>query len=86
MLPLRKARLHVHLTSFRHESDVQLLDIGIGVEYGDSLFDFDSLQNLLVSDTGNIGTAQQVRIDPLTPYLALPDNTCEGLTKVLPIT
>ncbi|KAI4684320.1 uncharacterized protein J4E84_006308 [Alternaria hordeiaustralica] len=72
-------------TSFRDQDKVDLLDIGIGVEYGESPFEVDSISNLLVADTGETGKAQQVIIDPRNPYLSLPDNTCEGLAKVLPI-
>ncbi|KAL1801681.1 hypothetical protein ACET3X_002023 [Alternaria dauci] len=73
-------------TSFRDPQVVDLLDIGIGVEHGESPFEVDNMQDLLVADAGETGVAQKVRIDPRSPYLSLPDNTCEGLAKVLPIT
>jgi hypothetical protein len=72
-------------TSFRDPDKVSLLDIRIGVEYGESPFEVDSIQNLLVADTGETGIAQEVQIDPRSPYLSLPDNTCKSLAKVLPI-
>ncbi|KAF1962820.1 hypothetical protein CC80DRAFT_512130 [Byssothecium circinans] len=72
-------------TLFEGEDRIDLLDIGIGVEHGDSPFDFDSKSGLLISDTGIVGDPQQVKIDPTTPYLSLPDNTCEGLASTLPI-
>jgi hypothetical protein len=81
-----KGRVIGPLTSvFKEDSLIDLLDITIGVEYGTSPFDFDSKSGLLVGDTGVVGTSQQVKIDPKTPYLSLPDNTCEGLANVLPI-
>jgi hypothetical protein len=72
-------------TSFRDPQIVDLLDIGIGIEHGDSPFEVESMQNLLVPESGETGVAQKVRIDPRSPYLSLPDNTCKGLAKVLPI-
>jgi hypothetical protein len=81
-----KGRVIGPITSmFRDFDRIDLLDINIGVEYGSSPFDFESKNNLLVSDTGVVGTTQQVKVDPSTPYLSLPDNTCEGLAAVLPI-
>ncbi|KAG9189114.1 hypothetical protein G6011_05982 [Alternaria panax] len=80
-----KGRVIGPLTSFRDSDKVDLLDIGIGVEHGDSPFEVDSMQNLLVTNTGETGISQKVQIDPRSPYLFLPDNTCEGLAKVLPI-
>jgi hypothetical protein len=81
-----KGRIIGPITSqFKGVDAIDLLDINIGVEYGSSPFSFDSKKNLLVSDTGSIGASQEVRIDPRSPYLSLPDNTCEGLAAVLPI-
>jgi hypothetical protein len=80
-----KGRIIGPMTSFSHEKAVDLLDIGIGVEYGESPFQFDSKQNLLVGDTEIIGKPLKVWIDPTTPYLSLPHNTCEGLANILPI-
>ncbi|CAI6261009.1 unnamed protein product [Periconia digitata] len=70
---------------FKDFDRIDLLDITIGVKYGSSPFEFASKDNLLISDTGVVGSSQQVRIDPKTPYLSLPDSTCEGLADVLPI-
>lgn len=82
-----KGRIIGPLTSWRAPAwdQVDLLDIGIGVEYGASPFNFTKKQNLLVSDTGAIGKKLPVNIDSRTPYLSLPDNTCEGLASLLPV-
>jgi hypothetical protein len=81
-----KGRVIGPITSmFKDDDKINLLDINIGVEHGESPFDFDSKKNLLIGDTGTVGASQEVKIDPKTPYLSLPDNTCEGLANVLPI-
>lgn len=60
-----------------------LLDIGIGVETGDSPFSFQNKSGLLLLDNDE----DNINIDfvPHAPYLHLPPKTCEGLAKVLPI-
>ncbi|KAF2463683.1 uncharacterized protein BDR25DRAFT_106430 [Lindgomyces ingoldianus] len=79
-----KGRVIGPVTSFSGESIVDLLDIAIGVEFGSSPFGFDSKPGLLLNDSGQVGR-MKVQVDPLTPYLSLPDNTCEGLANILPI-
>lgn len=52
--------------------NVELQDIGIGVEDGDSPFDFQSKDKLLKLPDSNEPGKLAVRIDPLTPYISLP--------------
>lgn len=74
------------VTTFSHPDRVLLHDIGIGVDSGESPFDgFRNKSGLLVGDRGELNQSLRIIIDPLTPYLALPDNTCETLATVLPI-
>ncbi|KAF1969191.1 hypothetical protein BU23DRAFT_653604 [Bimuria novae-zelandiae CBS 107.79] len=75
-----KGRVIGPVTSFRNETAVDLLDIGIGVEYGASPFAFDAKEELL-----STGTTKALP-NPLAPYLSLPGTTCENIAKLLPVT
>ncbi|KAF2259364.1 hypothetical protein CC78DRAFT_562665 [Lojkania enalia] len=81
-----KGRVIGPVTSFKNASAVDLLDIGIGVEHGNSPFNFTSKQNLLVDNLGKTGQIVKVKPDPLQLYLALPGKTCEELANLLPVT
>jgi len=63
---------------------IHLQDIGIGVEAGGSPFPWSSNSELLIS---NINGAEPVpvRMDPVVPYLHLPNQTCVAISKILPI-
>ena len=78
-----KGRVIGPATSFT--DTLPLLDIGIGVEEGESPFDFTSKQGLLISNTSQVGP-MAVSPDPLAPYLSLTDQTCKAITDLLPVT
>ncbi|KAF2138421.1 uncharacterized protein K452DRAFT_311373 [Aplosporella prunicola CBS 121167] len=61
-----------------------LLDIGIGVEIGESPFVFNNKSGLLLSKNNRY---EQITVipDPQTPYLSLPTETCEAIIEELPI-
>jgi hypothetical protein len=81
-----KGRVIAPLTSSKTPDTFDLLDIGIGVEYGVSpSSDFTPQTGFLVSNTSATGQKLTVKVDPLTPYLSLPNKTCERLATVLPI-
>ncbi|RDW73415.1 hypothetical protein BP6252_07322 [Coleophoma cylindrospora] len=65
---------------------IDLLDIGIGVAVGDSPFDFSSRGGLLAKGNSTIGSALQVHVDSVPPYLYLPQSTCDALALNLPVT
>lgn len=75
-----KGRVIGPVTSFQDPDSVQLIDIGIGVEYGESPFNFTSKDKLLS------GGQRASNPNPLSPYLSLPRQTCENLANLLPIT
>lgn len=75
-----KGRVIEPVTSFRNESALKLLDIGMGVEYGASPFKFERREELL--STG----VSDARAEPLAPYLSLPSKTCDNIASLLPVT
>lgn len=77
-----KGRMIGQTTSF--DGEVQLLSIKYGVETGGSPVDFDSKDQLLVTNTSQPGQIQ-VNPDPLSPYMYLPKQTCDAITNGLPI-
>lgn len=62
----------------------RLYNIQIGVETGGSPFAFEKQNNLLKSNASKT-EAIQVIIDPGTPYLSLPSQTCEAIAQYLPV-
>ncbi|KAF2156247.1 hypothetical protein K461DRAFT_291185 [Myriangium duriaei CBS 260.36] len=63
----------------------QLLDIVIGVETGGSPFNFSSKTGLLLDSKGAHKSVAAMP-DPITPYMHLSKQTCDGLAELLPIT
>jgi hypothetical protein len=74
-----KGRAIGPITYFANESAVSLLDISIGVASGNSPFSFTNKDKLL--STGRTIASP----DLLSPYIALPRQTCENLANVLPV-
>ena len=66
--------------------EIDLLDIGIGVESGPSPFDVPLQQGLLTSGNESLGNFVSVTMDPLRPYLYLPASTCSAIAQTLPVT
>ncbi|KAF2708821.1 hypothetical protein K504DRAFT_289752 [Pleomassaria siparia CBS 279.74] len=74
-----KGRVIAPVTSFADWNAVDLVDIGIGTEDGDSPFNFTTKDKLLS------GGQVKVNPNPLSPYLPFPRKTCDNLAGVLPI-
>ncbi|MCJ1427016.1 hypothetical protein MMC29_004919 [Sticta canariensis] len=66
--------------------DVDLLDIGIGVDHGASPFSFTSRNYTLTSEDSSVPSWFPVTMNPSAPYLALPNSTCAAIAKDLPVT
>ncbi|PHH80808.1 hypothetical protein CDD80_6898 [Ophiocordyceps camponoti-rufipedis] len=68
-------------------SDVRLQDISLGVIQGKSPFGFDAKNGLLAgrNTTLNNGKGIFVQLDPCSPYLTLPEATCEAIACHLPV-
>ena len=66
--------------------EIDLYDIGIGVESGGSPFPYASRQGILSDGNTSITGAIPVLMDPASPYLSLPNSTCASITRDLPVT
>ncbi|KAI4229375.1 MAG: hypothetical protein L6R36_000916 [Xanthoria steineri] len=64
---------------------IDLLEVGIGVDNGASPFPFAQKQDLLRQGNASIGDSIQVSLDPLAPYLHLPQSTCAAIASYLPV-
>ena len=64
---------------------IDLLDIGVGVEYGGSPFPYQARQGLLAEKNSSI-TFVSVAMNTAAPYMYLPNSTCAALTSDLPVT
>ncbi|KAL8727697.1 MAG: hypothetical protein Q9166_005870 [cf. Caloplaca sp. 2 TL-2023] len=65
---------------------IDLLDIGVGVEYGASPFAYSSKEGLLAEGNASIASSISVDLNPAAPYLYLPQSTCTAITQDLPVT
>ncbi|KAE8444952.1 hypothetical protein EG329_014079 [Mollisiaceae sp. DMI_Dod_QoI] len=65
---------------------IDLLDIGIGVAEGTSPFNFTSQAGLLTQGNSSIGLSTSVLVEAPTPYIYLPQSTCDAITQHLPVT
>lgn len=75
-----KGRVIGPVTTFSNSETIPLLDIGIGVEFGDSPFEFKAKDRLLSSGP------MDAFPDPVAPYISLPRKTCDAITDLLPVT
>ena len=66
--------------------EIDLFDIGIGVDDGGSPFPYSSQSGFLASGNYSILDSISVAIYPATPYLNLPYSTCAAIAKELPVT
>ncbi|KAL8980322.1 MAG: hypothetical protein Q9205_004560 [Flavoplaca limonia] len=65
---------------------IDLLDVGIGVDNGISPFPFVEKQGVLHQGNESISDSIQVTIEPLAPYLHLPQSACDAIASYLPVT
>ncbi len=65
---------------------IDLIDIGINVIAGTSPWSSTSMSGLLASGNTSIGTAVPITINPLAPYLHLPQSSCDAIAAHLPVT
>ena len=66
---------------------IDLLDVGIGVNHGGSPFSSSLQQSLLSQGNSSItSTGISVLLDPIAPYLYLPNSTCAAIAKNLHVT
>ncbi|KAF2441973.1 hypothetical protein P171DRAFT_433574 [Karstenula rhodostoma CBS 690.94] len=75
-----KGRVIGPVISFVNDTWIDLLDIGIGVEFGASPFSFDAKDNLLSTEQ------TKAKHNALSPYISLPRKTCDNIAKLLPVT
>ncbi|KAL1303226.1 hypothetical protein AAFC00_006642 [Neodothiora populina] len=79
-----KGRLIGPYTTFAFDGP-SLQDITIGVETGGNPFSFQTPENgFLITNTSQ-KTAIKVSIDPMAPYLRLPNKTCAAIAAKLPV-
>ena len=65
---------------------IALSDVGIEVATGYSPFNFTSKQDgLLAAGNSTIGSSIPVAIDGCSPYITLPQSTCDNLASYLPV-
>jgi hypothetical protein len=74
-----KGRVIGPITYFTNESALGLLNISVGVASGNSPFNFTKKDKFL--STGQTTTS----LNPLSPYIALPRQTCKNLANILPV-
>jgi hypothetical protein len=67
-------------------NEIDLADISLTVASGGSPWNRSSITGLLASGNSSIGTSLTVGIDPLAPYLDLPQSTCDAIAAWLPVT
>ncbi|KAL8758810.1 MAG: hypothetical protein Q9199_001221 [Rusavskia elegans] len=70
---------------FQDPCITDLLDIGIGVDNGASPFPFPEKQGILRQGNGSMDDSIQVSLNPLAPYLHLPQSTCDAIASYLPV-
>lgn len=70
-----------------NEFAINLLDVAISVDHGESPFSYPSKEGFLSSGNSSISSGGvQVVMNPLAPYLSLPNSTCAAIAKELPFT
>ena len=69
-----------------NQFNLDLFDIGIGVDNGGSPFQYPNKTGLLASGNSSISNSIPVDMNLATPYLNLPNSTCAAITKDLPVT
>ncbi|KAL6703678.1 hypothetical protein ACN47E_009452 [Coniothyrium glycines] len=74
-----KGRVIAPVTAFSNETNIDLLDITIGVATGGTPFNFTRKDKLLS------GGQTSVALDPRAPYMSLPRATCDSIVENLPI-
>lgn len=64
---------------------IDLLDMGIGVDHGDSPFSYSKREGILAEANPSLSNALSVVMNPAAPYLAFPNSTCTAIVKDLPV-
>lgn len=64
---------------------IDLLDIGIGVDHGGSPFSYSRREGVLAEGNSSMANALAITMNPGAPYLALPKSTCAAIAKDLPV-
>ena len=65
---------------------IDLFDIGIGVESGGSPFPYPLRQGILGDGNSSITSSIPVQMNAGAPYLSLPNSTCSAIARDLPVT
>jgi hypothetical protein len=66
--------------------NIDLLDIGIGVDNGASPFPYPARQGILSDGNSSISNSVPMSVVPAAPYIYLPKSTCDAIAKDLPVT
>ena len=69
-----------------NQFNLNLFDIGIGVDNGGSPFTYPNKTGLLASGNSSITDSIPIDMNLAAPYLNLPNSTCAAITKDLPVT
>ncbi|OJJ33978.1 hypothetical protein ASPWEDRAFT_52328 [Aspergillus wentii DTO 134E9] len=65
---------------------IDMTDIGLGVATGGSPWNFTMKDGLLTQSNSSILAPFSVEVNPVKPYLYLPQSTCDAITSHLPVT
>lgn len=77
-----KGRVIGPVIEYNPYTQLRLLDIVVGVEVGDSHFDFDSRAGLLSAGGQGLSTFTL----PQVPYIYLPSEVVQAIVELLPVT
>lgn len=66
--------------------NLNLFDIGISVDNGGSPFSYPKKDALLASGNSTITNSIPINMNPVAPYMYLPNSTCAAIAKELPVT
>ena len=69
-----------------NQFNLDLFDIGVGVDNGGSPFSYAKKDGLLAAGNSSISNSIPIDMNPAAPYLTLPNSTCAAITKDLPVT
>lgn len=69
----------------RFDKAIELVDISIGVATGGSPWDFKEKTGILVNNSSQLGTSISVLPDSRQTYLHLPLETCNSISRYIPI-
>ncbi|KAJ5438742.1 uncharacterized protein N7458_009740 [Penicillium daleae] len=67
------------------ELPIELLDIGIGVVNGGSVWGAPNITGLMAKSNSSLSSGMNVAIDATNPYIYLPRSTCDAIAANLPV-